>query len=128
MQPVFVQDLADGILSAILKEEESSGKEYNLCGPNPLPYIDLLRGCSKALGRRTLFFHIPVKIAEWVAAFGEKLPGFPITREQVLRTTEDKSFDISLAQRELGYCPRSFVDGIQQEITTLRNKRLLKEK
>jgi nucleoside-diphosphate-sugar epimerase len=41
MQPVFVQDLADGIVTAILNPELTRWKEYNLCGPAVIPYIDL---------------------------------------------------------------------------------------
>lgn len=125
MQPVYVQDLAEGILTAILREEVSRGKAYNLCGPSPLPYIDLLRECSKALGRKTEFLHIPTKIAEGMAAVGEMIPGFPITREQVMRISEDKCFDISLAQRELEYSPRSFAEGIGLEVELLRQKGML---
>ena len=125
MQPVYVQDLAEGILTAILREEASRGKAYNLCGPSPLPYIDLLRECSRALGRKTKFLHIPTKIAEGMAAVGEIIPGFPITREQVMRISEDKNFDISLAQKELEYSPRSFAEGIGFEVEGLRQKGML---
>ena len=128
MQPVYVQDLAEGILTAILREEVSRGKAYNLCGPSPLPYIDLLRECSKALGRKTKFLHIPSKIAEGLAAVGQMIPGFPITREQVMRISEDKKFDISLAQCELGYSPRSFAEGIELEVQGLRQKNMLNMK
>ncbi len=125
MQPVFVQDLADGILTAIVHEETSRNKEYNLCGPEPLPYIDILKECVRTLDRNTGFLHIPHGLAVGIAAIGENIPGFPITREQVMRISEDKCFDISLAQHELDYQPRSFREGIRNEVEWLRNQRKL---
>lgn len=125
MQPVYVQDLADGIVNAILSPEKTSGKEYNLCGPEAMAYIELLEIACWALGRKVRFIHIPHGIAVALAGFGEKLPGFPITREQVLRLLEDKKFDISLAVSELNYSPRNFSEGIKMEVSYLKSKGIL---
>lgn len=125
MQPVFVQDLADGILSAIFNPDLTREKEYNLCGPTALPYTEVLRLACQALGRKVRLIHIPHRLAVNVAGLGEKVPGFPITKEQVLRLLEDKKFDISAAVQDLNYSPREFAVGIKEEVNFLKAKGLL---
>jgi len=125
MQPVYVQDLAIGIVTAILKPEITNGKEYNLCGPTAIPYISILELACKALGKHVKFIYIPHKLAVVLAGFGERIPGFPIKKEQVLRLQEDKKFDISAAVADLGYSPREFSVGIKEEVSLLRSKGLL---
>lgn len=125
MQPVYVQDLADGIFSAIDNKEISSLKEYNLCGPSPLTYLELLRIASESLSRKVRFFHIPYWLAVGIVTIAEKIPAFPIKKEQVLRMLEDKSFDITDSVRELNYTPRNFNEGIKEEIKHLKKIGLL---
>lgn len=124
MQPIYVQDLADGILASIFQEELSRNKEYNLCGPFSLTYRELLRCCLNALNRKVRLIHIPQSLAEMAAAIGEKIPGFPITKEQVMRLSEDKCFDIQLAVKELGFSPRPFAEGVRLEVETLRRRKV----
>lgn len=126
MQPVYVQDLADGICAAVNREEISRSKEYNLCGPKPMPYIDLIRTACAALGRRVRIIHVPYRAALSMVTAASLLPVFPISREQVMRLVEDKCFDISLAEKELDYRPRWFVDGIRLEIEHLRERGIIK--
>lgn len=125
MQPVYVQDLADGVVKAILNPHLTLKKEYNLCGPAALAYKDILKLACQALGKKVNFIHIPHGLAMFIAGIGEKMPGFPIRREQVLRLVEDKKFDISLAQKELDYSPRDFATGIKLEIQLLKEKEIL---
>ena len=125
MQPVYVADLAEGILAALRNMNVTEKKEYNLCGPHAMPYIELLKKCCTALNRKVKFIHVPHTLAVCVANFGEKLPGFPIKAEQVMRLLEDKVFDVSLAENELGYMPRPFEEGIEAEVSRLKEIRRL---
>jgi nucleoside-diphosphate-sugar epimerase len=127
MQPVYVEDLADGILSAILQEEQTVNQSYNLCGPTPITYMQLLREACDALGNHPRFLHIPHRLAALLASVAEKVPGFPVTHEQVLRLVEDKSFDIGNTVRDLKYHARPFAEGIREEVECLRRKGLLKK-
>lgn len=128
MQPVYVADLAEGILRAIVKKEKTRKKEYNLCGPEPITYMSLLMQACQMLGITRTFIHIPHSIAAGMVAWAEKIPGFPITYEQVLRLAEDKCFEILAAQSELDYRPRCFSEGIRLEIECLRAKGLLRSR
>lgn len=125
MQPVYVQDLADGIVAAVERDELSRFKEYNLCGPRPLTYKRLLQTACEALGRKVALVHVPHQLALAGARVGQLIPGFPITYEQVMRLMEDKAFDISLAA-ELDYRPRDFAAGIAAEVQLLRAKGIIR--
>ena len=46
----------------------------------------------------------------------------PLRAEQILRLEEDKCFDHADAARDLGYRPRTFEDGIRQEIASLSGR------
>ncbi len=124
MQPVFVDDLADGIVAAIVSSN-SANNEYNLCGPEPISYKKLVQSILEMLDRNVYLLNIPFELAKLGAKIGSYIPKFPVTVEQVLRLQEDKVFDISKSVSELGYSPRSFEQGIKLEIDSMRNQGLL---
>lgn len=124
MQPVFVDDLADAIVRAI-GDEKTINAEYDLAGPEPLSYREILETIKQELNRKTRLIEVPMRLAERVVRFGEKIPGFPVKLEQVQRLHEDKVFDISKAVTELNYQPRPFVEGIRAEIAAMRMAKLI---
>lgn len=124
MQPVFEEDLADGIVAAI-GEPRTENQEYNLAGPEAIPYRSLIQTILDVLQRRVFILNVPFGLASSVARLGERIPGFPITHEQVLRLQEDKAFDISKAVAELSYKPRPFAIGVEDEITQMRAQGML---
>ncbi len=119
MQPVFVDDLAQGIVAAI-GNPATAGQEYNLAGPVGLSYRRIVHTILRELGRRVTLLNVGLPLAAGIAGVGERVPGFPIKKEQVLRLLEDKVFDISPARAELGYNPRPFAEGIALEIAEMR--------
>jgi nucleoside-diphosphate-sugar epimerase len=114
-----VEDLSWGIVTAILSPKTENG-EYNLCGPRGIPYAEIVDTILRHLDRRVLKLNVDTRFAAGVARWAQKLPGFPVTEEQVLRLLEDKVFDISRAVEELDYRPRSFDEGIGTEIREMR--------
>lgn len=119
MQPVFVEDLAEGIVAAI-GETKTENQEYNLAGPQGIAYRQIIRTIARQLNRRVTLLNINTRFAARVARGAQHLPGFPVTEEQVLRLLEDKVFDIAKAVTELNYQPRPFAAGIAQEIAAMR--------
>lgn len=119
MQPIYVDDLADGIVAAVVKSD-TENQEYNLAGPKPITFLEVIDTILNQLNRKVLKIHIDLTLATTIAKYAKSLPRFPITEEQVLRLQEDKAFDISKATIELGFSPRSFKDGISSEINAMR--------
>ena len=116
VQPVYVDDLAAGLVAAIANDAIG---EFNLAGPEPITYKTLLTTSSVALGKKTVFLHLPHMLVADLIAVAEKIPRFPIKREQVMRLQENKTFDISSSVEVLNYAPRAFSVGIRQEVLRL---------
>lgn len=119
MQPVFADDLAAAIVAA-MGEPATVGKEYNLGGPEAIPYRRIVETICELLGRRVRIVNVSTNLAYWFVRAIEWAPKVPITSEQVLRLKEDKVFDISAAVADLGYNPRPFAVGIAEEIRAMR--------
>jgi nucleoside-diphosphate-sugar epimerase len=118
-QPVHVADLADAVLNAA-ERPAVAGHRYDVAGPEPLTFGDLLRACAAAVGSRTRF--VPVPLAPAVAALRtyERFSARPrIRAEQLERLAEDKAFAIDDAVHDLGYAPRPFAEGIRAEAAAL---------
>ena len=118
-QPVHVADVAGAVLSAVA-EPATAGAIYDLAGPEPLAFAELLRISASAVGSRTRF--VPVPLAPLVAAARcyERLSAHPrIRAEQIQRLAEDKAFAIDDAARDLGYAPQPFAEGILVEACAL---------
>jgi nucleoside-diphosphate-sugar epimerase len=118
MQPVYVGDLADGIVAAV--EREATG-EFNLAGDVPLTYNEILKTVAAALGRNVRLVHVNHGLAARIVSVLEPVPGFPIKHEQVMRLLEDKAFDITSSMAELDYRPRSFAEGIALQVAEYRS-------
>ena len=118
-QPVHVGDVADAVLAA-LQHPAAIGSLYNVAGPEPLPFAELLRTCARAVGSRTRLVPVPLAPLVTLARGYELLSRHPRIRpEQLRRLAEDKVFPIDAAIRDLGYAPRSFSSGIGDEARLL---------
>src|SRR5690606_39220197 len=115
-QPIFVDDVAQAVLLA-LQNDATIGKSYNIAGRVPLTYNQVIDTVALALGKRIWKLHIPHLPVVRVLQFTEQINiRLPIKAEQVLRLNEDKSFSYADAQRDFGFSPRSFEEGIGIEI------------
>ena len=61
-QPVHVADVAGAVLSAV-ERPASAEITYDIAGPEPLSFAELLRACAQAVGSRARF--VPVPLAPW---------------------------------------------------------------
>ena len=109
VQPLFVWDLVDAIV-ACLERPATVGGVYTLAGPEPMAYRDMVRAVAYASGsRRPFIVRLPLKPSlRFVKALRRIWPGSPLNPEMVERFAEDRSFDISLARRDLGFAPTPF--------------------
>lgn len=118
-QPVYVKDLASAIVNAY-ERNISIKKAYNVSGAEPLSYNQVVDITGKALGKRIIKIHIPMKLSYNLLKVYEKISKKPkLKAEQVLRLNEDKDFSYEVANKDLGYTPLSFEQGIKLEIKYL---------
>jgi uncharacterized protein YbjT (DUF2867 family) len=118
-QPVHVADLAAAVLNAV-ERPRAAGRRYDVAGPEPLTFADLLAAAGAAVGCPVRV--VPVPLAPVIAATRayERVSRRPrIRAEQWQRLAEDKAFPIDDAARDLDYAPRSFAAGIQGEAEEL---------
>ena len=116
-QPIFVDDVAGAVLLA-LQTDATIGKSYNIAGKAPLTYNQVIDTVVSTLGKRVWKLHLPYMPIVRMLQFTERMRiRLPIKAEQVLRLNENKAFSYEVAQRDFGFNPRSFEDGIRAEVS-----------
>jgi len=119
IQPVYFHDVASAILSAY----EALGIHrgfYNISGESAVTYRQLLTEIARLCGHRPVFVHLPLKLtAGTISTVRRVYPRFPLKGEQVWRTTENRDFDHSDAQRDLDFRPLSIEEGLRLEAEAL---------
>ena len=119
IQPVHVDDLADGITAA-WRTRTAVGRAYDLSGAAALSLNDAIDSVARILGRRVRRIHAPLGPVAWLLGLTERIGlRLPIKREQVLRLAEDKAFAHADATRDLAFAPRAFEEGITAEARAL---------
>ncbi|HUK73295.1 MAG TPA: NAD(P)H-binding protein [Streptosporangiaceae bacterium] len=118
-QPVHVADLADAVLAAA-ERPGTAGSCYDIAGPQPQAFGELLAISARAVASKTRFIPVPLAPVIAVARGYEKLCRHPrIRAEQLQRLAEDKAFEIEDAMHELDFGPRTFASGIRAEAQAL---------
>ncbi|MDP6258986.1 MAG: complex I NDUFA9 subunit family protein [Rhodospirillales bacterium] len=87
-QPVYVDDVAAAIVSA-LAAEDAPGKTYELGGPSVYSSVDIMRMLTKIIGRKRLLVPIPfwyLAIWGWLL---QKIPAPLLTYDQVKQLEAD---------------------------------------
>lgn len=116
-QPVFTWDVVAALVAAYEHPEKAIGHEYNIAGPDPISLRTMFETIRKGLGRSVMFVPVPMRLVEIATRFYGKLSSHPRLRlDQIQRLKEDKNVDISDAQRDLGFSPISFDEGIRRKL------------
>ena len=116
-QPIYVDDVAAAVLGC-LKADITIGKSYNIAGKHALTYNEVIDTIAKAMNKRVWKLHIPSKPVVGLLKLFEKIHIlFPIKAEQVLRLNENKDFSYAEAEKDFGFSPLSFEEGIKLELS-----------
>jgi nucleoside-diphosphate-sugar epimerase len=125
-QPVYHEDCARGVYEALVRPE-AVGRSYDLPGASPLPYAALVETAARALGKDPRLVRLPLEPIRRALLLAEALKApLPVKSEQVLRLREDKAYSYDDAQKDLGYAPRPFGEGVALEVARLREVGLLR--
>ncbi|HTJ65060.1 MAG TPA: complex I NDUFA9 subunit family protein [Alphaproteobacteria bacterium] len=81
-QPVYVGDVADGIMAAIARPE-AAGQTYEFGGPGVYSFKELMELLLAEIGVNRFLVPLPWALARLQAAIAEWIPGKPLTRDQV---------------------------------------------
>lgn len=104
-QPVSVKDVA-ACFALALTLEKSVGRTYEIGGPRVYTFTELLRllaAAKKTAGRPEL--HLPISFVKAAAHFGQRIPNFPLTEDQLMMLQVDNTTTDSTWQEDFGLTP-----------------------
>lgn len=101
LQPIAVDEVARCFVAAIQRAATES-QVYELGGPEPLTYDEVLRRMAGALGLRRQLVHLPVGLARFLVAIAERFPSAPITRDQLTMLLEGSTCEIGASSLAFG--------------------------
>ncbi len=111
LQPIAADDVARCFVQA-LEMPQTMGKTYELCGPDRLPYNELLDTIGRVLGKRQVRkLPNPLGIMRVVVPLLQGLPFFPLTMDQLLMLIEENICDGSWRET-FKFEPERFEAGI----------------
>jgi uncharacterized protein YbjT (DUF2867 family) len=113
LQPVPVAQVAQGFARA-LALEATVKHTYDVGGPDAVSMVELLDMIAAALGRRRrLKVHVPIGLVRPVTQFLHRLPGYPLTPDQLLMLEEDNTCDPSAFFSTVGLTPVPLAAGLR---------------
>jgi nucleoside-diphosphate-sugar epimerase len=123
----YIEDTTRGLLLAM--RDKALGRDYIIAGRNPVTIRDLAGSIEKTLQNRALRLRIPIwlgkltgsAIETWYKSMGlEDSP--PIDRHKVDMVAKDRCYDISRAEKELGFTPQvDYAEGFEKTINWLKS-------
>jgi nucleoside-diphosphate-sugar epimerase len=114
VQPVHVDDVADAIIAATLREWPGANV-IPIAGPEAMPWHDMARICARAMGRNVAIVPIPLSPVITVLELMRrtKIP-LPLDPNILHRFRESTSLSIDEMRSVLGVNPRAFQDGLAE--------------
>jgi NADH dehydrogenase len=113
LQPVPVEQVAQGFARA-LSLEATVKHVYDVGGPDPVSMVEMLDAIAKAMGRRRpIKLHVPIGLVRPATRLLHRLPGFPLTPDQLLMLEEDNTCDPSVFFSTFGLTPVPLASGLR---------------
>ena len=114
MRPVHAHDVAWAAL-ACLDTPATIGKTYDIGGFDALDFNQFIKEILKALGKKKMCFHLPIPVALAMArVLSLLMKNPPLTPDNVTGIQTVRHVDISAAQRDFQFAPRSFAQGLRE--------------
>jgi NADH dehydrogenase len=82
LQPIWVEDLAEHYRLAVA-EPAAANRTFELGGPEAVSWNEFWERLKRVLGVRRPSVHVPFGAMRLQASFTERLPGAPVTRDQL---------------------------------------------
>jgi uncharacterized protein YbjT (DUF2867 family) len=82
LQPIWVEDVAEHFARAV-DLGSAANRTFELGGPDTPTWNEFWERLKRVLGSRRPSIHVPVTALRLQAALTEKLPGAPVTRDQL---------------------------------------------
>jgi uncharacterized protein YbjT (DUF2867 family) len=113
LQPVPVEQVAEGFARAVTLPSTAK-QAYEVVGPDAVTMLQLLDLIGVARGRaRVRKVHVPLGVVRPLARLLHRLPGFPITPDQLLMLEEDNVGDPQPFATTFGLAPVPLATGLR---------------
>ena len=114
LQPIPVEQVAEGFGRA-LRTPESLRQTYEVAGPTPYAFVDLLDEIGRALARpRVRKLHVPLAPVRALTRALDWLPFYPLSTDQINMLEEESVTDPSRFFAELGLQPEPLAAGLKR--------------
>ncbi len=113
LQPISVEHVAEGIVRALLAGA-SAGQTYDVAGPRPQRFVEILDHIGAALGRpRVRKVHVPLGAVKMVTRALQWLPLYPLTMDQIAMLEEESVADPTAFYRDFDITPEPLAEGLR---------------
>ncbi len=107
-QPVHADDLAAACV-AIIDNEKTYGKAYDLTGMETLSYKTMIERIFKALGKKPRYLSFPLPLFRFAMKLASFIPSYShVTADMANRMNEDLCFKYDEAVEDFGFINRDF--------------------
>ena len=114
LQPIPVEQVAEGFVRA-LQASRSVGQTYEVAGPAPYAFVDLLDEIGRALGRpRVRKVHVPLAPVRGLTRALDWLPFYPVSSDQLVMLEEESVTDPSRFFADLALPPEALPVGLHR--------------
>lgn len=107
LQPVSVRNVAAGFVQGLV-QSQTTGKVFEVGGDKQIAYLDILKMIAQKLNKKFRAVYLPETLMRYSVPLLEKLPGFPLTEDQLIMLLEGNTCGDWESYRELGLEPDSF--------------------
>jgi NADH dehydrogenase len=114
LQPIPVEQVAQGFARAI-RTPATSRQAYEVAGPVPYAFVDLLDEIARALGRtRARKVHVPLAPVRLATRLHERLPFYPLSSDQLTMLQEESVADPTRFFSDSGLQPEPLPVGLRR--------------
>jgi uncharacterized protein YbjT (DUF2867 family) len=118
LQPIPVEQVAEGFARA-LRAPASVRQTYEVAGPTPYAFVDLLDEIGRALGRpRVRKLHVPLGPVRALTRALDWLPFYPLSTDQITMLEEESVTEPARFFAELGLEPEPLAAGLRRMFAT----------
>jgi NADH dehydrogenase len=118
LQPIPVEQVAEGFARA-LHAPASVRQTYEVAGPTPYAFVDLLDEIGRALGRpRVRKLHVPLGPVRVLTRALDWLPFYPLSTDQITMLEEESVTEPARFFAELGLEPEPLAAGLRRMFAT----------
>jgi NADH dehydrogenase len=114
LQPAPVEHVAEGFARACVWEG-SVGRTYEIAGPTPYAYVDLVDEIARAMDEtRPRKVHAPMALVKAITRGLGWLPFYPLTRDQILMLEEESVADARSFYADFNLVPEPLPEGLRR--------------